>query len=194
MYSYTSMNSGIPCYCLLLLSLATCLLASQQPPKICRVVGQDLAANLAPTTADNTAQAPPLEGSLYIIYGDGDLDFENNLHAFLGSPQDIGDPVKLLDLNGDQHLDIVHAYSRQVNTDTRMMVLQTYLNSSTTLTCFTNVSTHLLPDLALQTWEHLQSKMGIHPIRDIQVSDANQDGTLDLWIQLSLMPRRVIIC
>ena len=167
-------------------------------PLINQHLGQDLAAgdlnsdgfidlvislSSNPIVADDTAKTPPLEGSLYIIYGDGDLDFENNQHAFLGSSKDIGGPVKLIDLDGDEHLDIVHAYSRRVNNDTSVTGLQTYLNSKTTSSCFTNVSAHLLPELTLQPWTHVPSAMGIHPIRDIQISDANQDGKLDLWVQ-----------
>lgn len=142
-----------------------------------------LANNPSSQAAENIAKEAPLEGNLYIIYGDGDLNFENNQHAFLGSPENIGGPVKLLDLDGDQQLDIVHSYSRQVNEDTFITGLYTYLNNNAKPNCFTNVSTHLLPELALQPWTHAQSEMGIHPIRDIQISDANQDGKLDLWVQ-----------
>jgi hypothetical protein len=176
--------------------------ASDSPysPLINQHLGQDLGAgdlngdglvdlvislsnNPSTNLAADATKHLPLQGNLTIIYGDGDLNFENNQHAFMGSAKDLGGPVKLLDVNGDQKLDIVHAYSRQVNADTLISGLTIYLNHQVQPTCFVDVSAHLLPELYLQPWIHANSEMGVHPIRDIQISDADQDGKLDLWVQ-----------
>ena len=148
---------------------------------------QDLVISLsanAETDPVNPATTPKLEGSLYIVYGDGDLNFEDNQHAFLGLSTDIGGPIRLIDLNGDQQLDIVQAYSTQVDADTYHSGLRAYLNMQGQNDCFIDISAQLLPDIWQQPWLHSHSSSHQHAINSIQLTDANQDGRLDMWLQL----------